>query len=400
VRRWLIAFILVAAAALAIGVAARIGTLLPGGVAAATSSPGPGVASSPSPGVVPTTSPAPPPSAEPTERPPTPPPTPALVPAPLTGLPVTPEAARRHPIAVMVDDHAGARPQGGFNAASVVWQAPAEFGIPRYMMIFQDQVPKAVGPIRSARQYYIEWATEWNAMYVHHGGSPQAKATLQRRGNGQWVWNADGFRWEGSYVFRVTDRIAPHNVMTDGRHLRELAERIGAEDGPIEPIWSFAPGQTVERRPTGGSIVVTYPYETVTYRYDRATNRYLRYINGARRPQVDVGDGEVVAPTNVVVLKMAFGPLNDGHPNKNRQEAQNVGTGVAWIASNGRTIKGTWSKASRKAPTLLFGPNGQPVTLAAGQTFVNVIATFAPYGVEIDDGAAPPFIPPRRWEDV
>jgi hypothetical protein len=316
------------------------------------------------------------------------------VPAPLTGLPVTEAAAQQHPIAVMVDDHADARPQGGFNAASVVWHAPAEFGIPRYMLIFQEGIPDEVGPIRSARQYYIEWATEWNAMYVHHGGSPQAKETLLRRGNGQWVWNADGFRWEGRYVFRVTDRFAPHNVMTDGEHLRDLAARIGAEDGPIEPVWSFGSDRAPELRAKGGTISIVYPYESITYRYDAATNRYVRYINGAKKPQVDIGDGKAVAPTNVVILRMKFGALNDGHPDKNRLEAHNVGTGQAWIATNGRTVKGTWSKASRKAPTLLFGPDGAPITLTAGQTFVQVIAPS--YGLEIKDGPRPVWIPPTH----
>jgi DUF3048 family protein len=385
-RRALVVGLAVAIAALTIAVAGRVGTLLPGGAAAATTSPPPSAATAP-----PTTPPV-------TEPPPTvPPPTPTPMPpilAPLTGLPVSQEAANRHPIAVMVDDHADARPQAGFNAASIVWQAPAEWGIPRYMLIFQDQVPDAVGPIRSARQYYIEWAAEWTAMYVHHGGSPQAMATLRARGNGQWVFNADGFRWEGRYVFRVTNRIAPHNVMTDGRHLRQLAKRIGAKDEPIEPVWSFGPGVAPELRPDGGRITVRYPYETIQYRYDAATNTYARFIapaGGKLRAQVDVADATAVAPTNVVILRMAFGPLNDGHPDKGRVEARNVGKGTAWIATNGRTVKGTWRKASRTAPTLLFGPDGNPITLAAGQTFVQVIDT--EYSFEIKDGPAPVGVP-------
>jgi hypothetical protein len=84
---------------------------------------------------------------------------------------------------------------------------------------------------------------------------------------------------------------------------------------------------------------------------------------------------------------MPFAPLNDGHPNKYRLEARNVGTGEAWISSNGVTVKGTWSKASSKAPTLLFGPNGAPITLTAGQTFVQVIAMN--YAFDIRDGPAP-----------
>ena len=99
----------------------------------------------------------------------------------------------------MIDDHLDARPQSGFNAASVVWQAPAEGGIPRYMMIFQDQVPAAVGPVRSARYYYIAWAAEWRAVYAHAGGSPQALRDARTpKGHGQCVYNADEFRWGGA----------------------------------------------------------------------------------------------------------------------------------------------------------------------------------------------------------
>jgi hypothetical protein len=374
----LIGLIGIAIVVLAVFVAAQIGTLGLGGAVASTSSPGTTLA--PSEGAaLPSPSPTPAPTA-----PPTPEPTPVLVPAPLTGLLVSPEAAARHPIAVMVDDHFDARPQAGFNSASIVWHAPAEGGVPRYMLIFQDTVPGDVGPIRSAREYYVEWAAEWDAMYVHHGGSPQALDTLLRKGAGQWVYNADGFRWEGRFVFRVHDRFAPHNVMTDGEHLRKLAARVGADDGAISPVWAFAPDAPLADRPTGGTITVTYPYEKVTYRYDAATNTYRRFIDKSKTPQVDIGAGAVVAPKNVVILRMFFGPLNDGHPNKHRLEARNIGKGEAWISTNGVTVKGTWSKASATAPTQLFGPDGEPVTLTAGQTFVQVLPLT--YGFKIEDG--------------
>ncbi len=379
-RRGLITLIAVAVAALAIAVTARLGTLGPGGAVAASSSPNPSIvpgSNEPAMSVAPpTTAPA-----TPTPPPPTPTPVP-LVAAPLTGRLVTVEAAQRHPIAVMVDDHPDARPQAGLNAASVVWQAPAEGGVPRYMLVFQEEIPEAVGPIRSARQYYIEWASELRAMYVHHGGSPQAKATLARRGNGSWVYNADGFRWEGRFVFRTNERFAPHNVMTDGEHLRKLARRVGADDGPIEPAWKFGPEAPRADRPTGGTIRIVYPYETVTYRYDPIGNRYVRYLDGSKKAQVDVADRQTVAPTNVVILRMYFAPLlNDTH---DRLEAGNVGKGEAWIASNGVTVKGTWRKASATAPTRLFGPDGKEVTLTVGRTFVQVIALG--YDFSVKDG--------------
>jgi hypothetical protein len=380
----------VAIAALAIVAAWRVGTLLPNTAAAASASPGPSSML--------TSSPAPSPTPVPqTVPPPTPVPTPVLVPAPLTGLLVSPEAAARHPIAVMVDGHVLARPQSGFNAASVVWAAPAEGGVPRYLLIFQDQLPSSVGPIRSARQYYVEWAAEWRAMYVHHGGSPQALATLRARGSGAWVWNADGFRWEGMYVWRAADRPGPHDVYSDGQHLRALAKRLGADDGPIEPVWSFRPDLRRQARPTGGTITVTYPYESITYRYDAGSNRYLRYVDGSGTAQVDRADGQVVAPANVVVLRMSFSPLTGTSGGHGRLEARDVGKGVAWIAANGTTVKGTWRKASATSPTLLFGPDGTPVSLTAGQTFVQVLPLT--YGFEFTPGDQPEWTPPRQAID-
>jgi hypothetical protein len=317
---------------------------------------------------------------------PTPAPTPALVPAPLTGLLVSPEAAQRHPIAVMVDDLSPARPQSGFGAASVVWQAPAEGGIPRYMMIFGENRPEAVGPVRSARYYYIAWAAEWDAVYAHAGGSPQALTTLWQNGSGQLVYNADQFAW-GPFFQRVTTRSSPHNLYTDGRQLDALVTRLGVKPAAVKPIWQFAADAPLGERPVGGRIVVSYPSNTIQYDYDRLTNSYPRTVS-VEGPEIDAATNRRVAPKNVVVMLMAFGPLNDANPEKHRLEAQVIGTGVAWIATNGRTIKGTWRKASLTDPTRFFDSSGSLVTLTAGQTFVQVM----PIGsvVSFKAGAPPP----------
>jgi Protein of unknown function (DUF3048) N-terminal domain/Protein of unknown function (DUF3048) C-terminal domain len=331
----------------------------------------------------PTATPSPTATASPT---PTPAPTPVLVPAPLDGLMVSPAAARRHPIAVMIDDLSPARPQSGFSAASIVWQAPAEGGIPRYMMIFGENRPTAVGPVRSARYYYIAWAAEWKAVYAHAGGSPQALTTLRAQGNGKLVYNADEFAW-GSFFHRVTTRFAPHNLYTDGKQLDRLAQRLGAKAADYKPVWTFAPDAPLEARPVGGRISFAYPTSSIRYDYDRVTNTYLRTVS-VEGKQKDAATKKRVAPKNVIVMLMQFGPLNDGHPNKHRLEAKVVGSGVAWISTNGRTIKGTWRKKSLTAPTMFYDAAGHEVTLTAGQTFINVMTTGT--AVKIVKGAPAP----------
>ena len=301
---------------------------------------------------------------------PTPAPTPILVPAPLDGQLVSPAAAIRHPIAVMIDDLLPARPQSGFSAASIVWQAPAEGGIPRYMLVFQENIPTDVGPVRSSRYYYIAWAAELKALYAHAGGSPQALATLKAQGSGQLVYNADEFRWGGSF-HRISTRFSPHNLYTTGKQLRGIATAQGARDGAIAWPWTFAPDLAIRLRPTGGRIQVAYLANSIRYDYDQATNTYLRSVTGEKK-QVDAATHQRVAPKNVVIMLMSFGPLNDGSQ-KHRLEAKVVGTGTAWIATNGTTIKGTWKKTSLTSPTRFFDSAGKPVVLTVGQTFVQVM---------------------------
>ncbi|GAC1663577.1 MAG: hypothetical protein NVS9B8_02830 [Candidatus Limnocylindrales bacterium] len=303
-------------------------------------------------------------------------PSPSLVRAPLTGQLVSPAAASRHPLAVMVDDLGPARPQSGFNAASIVWQAPAEGGIPRYMMVFQETVPADVGPVRSARDYYVAWAAELRALYVHAGGSPQALATLRDRGQGQLVFDADEFRWGGSFR-RVATRLPPHNLYTTGPQLRELVAATGATDVAIAWPWTFAPDAPIGQRPVGGRIEVSYLANVIRYDYDRASNSYLRSVTG-EKAQVDAATRQRVGPRNVIVMVMHFGPLNDGQPQKGRLVATVVGSGPAWISTNGVTQAGTWRKTSLTAPTQFLDDAARPVTLTVGQTFVQVMQTTDP----------------------
>ena len=370
--------VVIAAAALAF----FLGAFTPTGAAPpATPTPSPAATASASPSATPEATASPSPTPEPT---PTPAPTPSLVAAPLSGRMVTPQVAQRHVIAVMVDDHPDARPQSGLASASVVWQAPAEGGIPRYMLLFQDTLPGNVGPIRSARSYFVAWAAEWDSLYAHVGGSPQALSTLKTYGNGKYVYDANQFYW-GAYYWRIHTRIAPHNVYTDGTHLRSLAARRGAKDGPISSPWRFASDAPLLLRPRGGRITVTYLYNKITYDYDRFSNSYLRTVAGEGK-QHDADTKARIAPKNVVVMVVHFEPLNDGS-HKGRLGADVIGTGTAWIATNGNTIKGTWKKTSSTKPTEFFDAAGHAVTLTVGQTFIEVLPSAS--DVSIKDGRDP-----------
>ena len=136
----------------------------------------------------------------------------------------------------------------------------------------------------------------------------------------------------------------------------------------------------------GGRIQVSYPANRIKYTYDRKSNSYYRSVTREDK-QVDAATDKRVHPKNVVVMLMKFGPLNDGSP-KHRLEADVVGKGKAWIATNGQTIVGTWRKKSLTEPTLFYDAAGHQVTLTVGQTFVQVLPTGS--SVIVKDGKVPP----------
>ena len=152
---------------------------------------------------------------------------------------------------------------------------------------------------------------------------------------------------------------------------------------------SSRPDRHILLRPQGGRIDVAYSLNKITYRYDRKTNTYRRSVTGEKR-QIDRGRDKQVAPKNVVIMTMSFGRLNDGS-RKNRLEADFIGRGTAWIATNGKTIKGTWRKKSMTDPTRFYDAKGKQVTLTVGQTFVQVM----PRGskITIKDGKVPKYVP-------
>ncbi len=327
---------------------------------------------------------APTPSPTPTPTPtagPTPVPTAPPVAATTDGvlLPASEAAlATRHPIAVMIDDQIRARPQSGLSQADIVYQAPAEGGIPRYMAIFQTQNPPQIGPIRSSRLYFVVWAEEWRAMYVHVGGATNALQYLAQY-TGTYFWNADEFHWgpNTGYMWRVAFRAAPHNVYSSGVKLEALAQRVGASAPFTKAPWTFTDDLPAAERPSGGTIVVPYPGNHIVYYYDQMTNTYLRSVTG-ETIETDAGNGLPVAPKNVVVLYQAVSPLlGSNNPEKGRLEIGYLGSGAAMVFRDGLAIAARWSKASNSAPTLLTYANGpqagQPVALDRGQIFIQVV---------------------------
>jgi hypothetical protein len=345
-------------------------------------------APSPSPTpATPSASPSPSPTATPTPSP-TPLPTPTPIPTPeayedLSGIPTTKDLAHRYPIAVMLDDHPDARPQAGLAYASVVYQAPVEGYIPRYMAVFQAGTPPAVGPIRSARRYFVRWASETRAVYVHVGGPlPLLNYLNSGRGN---VIDA-----RGASTYRVGFRASPHNVYTTGGRLRNWADKNGAtqedlaydptEKGALQPFRDPVP--LAKRGPDGGTIQLVYELERVDYRFSRKSNTWLRVVDGKPQHETDdepvrsrgTGSGPRIQPRTVIVMIVPIVPVRSiNGPALGAMAADSIGSNNAWIFAEGRVIKGTWQKRNETARTRFLDSSGKEIVLPRGQIFIQVI---------------------------
>ncbi len=187
----------------------------------------------------------------------------------------------RLPLAVMVENHTDARPQSGLSKADVVYEALAEGGITRFMAVFLQEDTK-MGPIRSARPYYLDWAVEYGAAYAHFGGSPDALDKINQYG----IKDLNGLTIGPPTFERTNARPAPHNVYSTTEKLREKADQKGYKKDTDITMWKFLDEKDIPRRdkrPATFSIKLgfngTAGYN-VEWRYNQDTNSYFRFTTG------------------------------------------------------------------------------------------------------------------------
>ena len=283
--------------------------------------------------------------------------------APLTGLEVLDEAAAAKPVtAIMIENSPDARPQSGIKNSAVVYEAIAEGGITRFLVLYQQEKPQLIGPVRSLRMYYVDWLAPYNASVAHVGGSA---AALQEVRNGSYR-DIDQFFNAASY-WRASDRWAPHNVYTSFERLDALNSAKGYTSST--PLVFHRKDSAAAETPSATSISVTmssHLYNS-SYTYDATSNHYPRSQAGA--PHTDREEGQI-APRVVIVIKT---PMQLVQEDGWRQQYQTTGSGNATIFQDGTVQEVIWHKADRASQHTFTDAEGKDVALARGQTWISII---------------------------
>jgi hypothetical protein len=290
---------------------------------------------------------------------PKPEPVPTTVASNLTGLQVDPNVNERPVTAIMIENSVVARPQSGLNQAGVVFEAIAEGGITRFVALFQDTKPSYIGPVRSARPYFMQWMLGFDAAYAHAGGSAKALSYIKK-------WHVKDLQHHASYFHRVTDRAAPHNLYTSIKDLNKYEKEKGfgkAKYTPLPRKEKEAPSAT----PTAQTIDfnISSANYNVHYDYDPAANNYKRSVGGAKHK--DEKTGGQLTPKVVVALIMPQG--KDGI----YYTYSTLGSGKAYIFQDGIVSIGTWKKKNNDSNLTFVDANGDLLRLNPGQTWFTAL---------------------------
>ncbi len=272
------------------------------------------------------------------------------------------------PVAIMIDNHPDAWPQYALNSAQIIYNTLVEGGATRMMAIFSTtQNLEKIGPIRSARLYYLTWVKGLNSLYVHAGGSPDA---LQKIIDWQILDLNEITSYGPRYIFRDYNFLAPHNLFTSSEKL-DLAR----QDWEINKDAEFTTWQFDSQKKYSGdsaneiSIKYSqiYPYD-IKYEYNSSTQTYLRFQN--RRPQLDALDNSQISTKNLI---LQFVPKEIHLDNEDRLAIETLGQGEMWYFVNGEKISGTWQKPDLTSRTMYFDENGQEMIFQPGNFWIEVI---------------------------
>jgi hypothetical protein len=284
---------------------------------------------------------------------------------PLTGV-GTEDKVEGRAVAVMVNNHPKARPQSGLHQADIVYELLAEGNVTRFLAIFQSEQPDNIGPVRSAREYYIELAKGYDGLFVAHGYSPEAEQMLKKG----YVDSINGMQYDGSLFKRASFRVAPHNSYISFENILKGAEKNDFDMEKAPDSLAFLSEDEVKALAGNVASTVNISYYDQTFsssfEYDGTLEKYKRFTNGVQT--VDYDSEEPVLVDNIFVVETTHQIIDDA----GRRDIDLTSGGNAYLFQKGQMTAIEWKNVEGKILPYL---NGKEVGLVPGKTWINVIPT-------------------------
>ena len=315
-----------------------------------------------------------------------------FVTAPLTGLTLEQGASGSETftlpaVSCKIDNVEAARPQFNLNKADIVFVEMVEFGLTRLVAVWQSQPVDQVGPVRSVRPMDADITAPLAGIFCFSGGQLPFVNAVKETGQYMASETTEQSDDKGSFS-RLSSRSAPHNVMVDVALLQSQHLDIKAPQPMLQMVAFDAESESYEVPSTDvgeETLGFTVKYPQATSGWKAEGSYFVRTQDGDAH--LDASSKEVIRATNVVVLQTKtdnsfrdpkYGPI---------PRTVMIDSGIAWVFSNGKRIKGTWTKSSQAAPIQLFDEAGAPIKLAVGNTWIELMGD--PSKITIDSPKAP-----------
>ncbi len=299
------------------------------------------------------------------------------------------------PLGVMIENHKNARPQSGLSSADVVYEIVAEGGITRFLAMYYCQDAGQVGPVRSARTYFIDFASEYGdfPLYAHVGGAnhPGPADAISQLTDYGWTLHNDLNQFAiGFPVFWRDYQRLGHDTETEhtmystteklwdyaqkDRKLTNVNEDNEAWDQDFTS-YEFKDDASVSERAKSQTAHIEFwegdKNYYVDWTFDPTTNLYKR--NNGGEPHIDTNNKKQITAKNIVILYMQESSANDGYENNVHLLYKTKGTGKAIFLMDGKKISGTWKKDKRVARTQLLDSKGAPIELNRGNIWFEIL---------------------------
>lgn len=301
---------------------------------------------------------------------------------PLTGNYIPEEVAVRRPIGIMINNHNKAQPQSGLSQADVIYETLVEGGIARLFAVYKDFDAEKIGPIRSARHYYLDFSFDLDALYVHYGQSPQADVAFGTLN----APNMNGLSYLDTIMcFQDPDRVRPHSTYTSYEGLMKAWDRekyrTDYNEGFVNKFKFSDDVLELEDGDNASKVTLDYSYyQYAWFDYDEETKTYLRNQFGG--PHIDIETGEQLAFDNVIIQIADLWKI--AGDTEGRLDAGLVSDGEGYYITHGKAIPITWSKSSHYDPTQYYTESGEQLEMNTGKTWISVFPSYRPEGLIIE----------------